>query len=316
MADLATVPLTIAHQLPPAMAGQLGLPPHIAVQELPPESAWDVPAEAEILIAVPPRGERANVPAQPLPGWPGRLRWVHAVSAGVDEYPPWLFQVPLVTCGRGTNSATIAEFTLAAILAVEKRLPEIWISEAQAWKPVQLGTLNRKTLGLLGYGSIGQEIATRATAFGMEVLAFRRSGGEAPGVRIADFATVLAAADHLVVSLPLTPETAGIVDAAALARLKPGAHLVNIARGRLVDHDALLAALELGHLGFASLDVTEPEPLPAGHPLYTHPRVHLSPHISWSGGDASRYAPLFQENLRRYLKGEALLNLVPPGRGY
>ncbi|MDR3505504.1 MAG: NAD(P)-dependent oxidoreductase [Acidocella sp.] len=316
MADLTTVPLTIAHQLPPVMAGQLGLSPHIVLRELPPERAWAVPVEAEILIAVPPRGERAAVPEQPPPGWPGRLRWVHAVSAGVDEYPPWLFQVPLVTCGRGTNSATIAEFTLAAILAVEKRLPEIWISEAQAWKPVQLGTLQGKTLGLLGYGSIGQEIATRARAFGMEVIAFRRSGGEAPGVRIADFATVLAEADHLVVALPLTPETSGIVDASALARLKPGAHLINIARGKLLDHASLLAALESGHLGFASLDVTEPEPLPAGHPLYAHPRVHLSPHLSWSGGDLSRYVPLFAENLRRYLKGETLLNLVPPGRGY
>jgi phosphoglycerate dehydrogenase-like enzyme len=316
MADLATVPLTIVHQLPSAMAEQLGLPPHIAVQALPPERAWSVPAEAEILIAVPPRGERAKVPVQPPPGWPGRLRWVHAVSAGMDEYPPWLFQVPLVTCGRGTNSATIAEFALAAILAVEKRLPEIWIGEAKTWKPVQLGTLQGKTLGLLGYGSIGREIAVRARAFGMEVLAFRRSGGAEPGVRIADFAAVLAAADHLVVALPLTPQTEGIIDAAALASLKPGAHLINIARGRLVDQAALLASLKSGHLGFASLDVTEPEPLPAGHPLYTHPRVHLSPHISWSGGDPSRYVPLFTENLRRYLQGEALLNLVPPGRGY
>lgn len=316
MADSAQRALTIAHHLPAAFASLLQLPPHSTVSPLPLGQGWAEAAEAEILITAPPRGQEAHLPAEPPPGWPGKLRWVHAVSAGMDEYPAWIYQVPLVTCGRGTNSAAIAEFTLAAMLAVEKQLPDIWIHRQQDWKLSALGTLRGKTLGLLGFGSIGQEIARLGAAFGMEVLAFRRSGGEVPGARLADFKTVLSEADHLVVALPLTSETAGIIGAKALAGVKKGAHLVNIARGKLIDQPALLEALDNGQLSYASLDVTEPEPLPDGHPLYAHPRVHLSPHISFSGGDRSRGMEIFQENLELYLRGQTLQNIVSGGRGY
>ncbi len=312
-------PLLIAHQLPEAFQPLLaGLPGGVALQALPPAAAWEVPAQAEILFAVPPRGGNVVVPAQKPPGWPGRLRWIHTVSAGVDEFPPWIFDVPQVTCGRGSNSTAIAEFTLAALLAVEKRLPDIWVNSAEAWTPKpSLGTLTGKTLGLLGFGSIGQAIAARALPFGMDILAFNRSGGTPPsGVRFAGLDAVLASADHLVIALPLTAATSGLVGPAALARVKPGVHLVNIARGRILDHDALLAALASGQVGSATLDVTEPEPLPPGHALYTHPRVRLSPHISWSGSNRAAQGDLIRENLRRYLAGEALLNIVPPARGY
>lgn len=312
-------PVLIAHHLPeqfqPLLASLSG---GVALQALPPATAWDVPSQAEILFAVPPRGGNIVIPNKKPPGWPGRLRWVHTVSAGVDEFPPWVFDVPHVTCGRGSNSAAIAEFTLAALLAAEKRLPDIWINSAESWlpKPV-LGTLKGKTLGLLGFGSIGQEIAARALPFGMDILAFNRSGGTPPsGVRFAGLDTVLANADHLVIALPLTPATSGLIGPAALARVKPGVHLVNIARGRILDHDALLTALASHQVGSATLDVTEPEPLPPGHALYTHPRVHLTPHISWSGSNRAIQEELLRENLRRYLAGETLLNIVPPGRGY
>src|SRR5271165_6433469 len=110
MSTVIQAPL-IAHQLPLARAEELGLPPGMVPHALPPGRAWEVPQAAEILVVVPPRGALAReVPAQKPPGWPGRLRWVHAVSAGVDEYPLWLFEVPQVTCGRGTSSAAIAEF--------------------------------------------------------------------------------------------------------------------------------------------------------------------------------------------------------------
>lgn len=312
-------PLLIAHQLPEPFQPLLAsLPGGIALQALPPATAWEVPPQAEILFAVPPRGGNVVVPAQKPPGWPGRLRWLHAVSAGVDEFPPWAFEVPHVTCSRGSSSAAIAEFTLAALLAVEKRLPDIWINSAEAWLPKpSLGTLKGKTLGLLGFGSIGQEIAARALPFGMNILAFRRSGDTPPpGVRFAGLDTVLASADHLVIALPLTTATTGLVGAAALAQVKPDVHLVNIARGRILDHDALLAALVSGQVGTATLDVTEPEPLPPGHALYTHPRVRLSPHISWGGSDRAVQGDLLRENLRRFLAGETLLNIVPPARGY
>jgi phosphoglycerate dehydrogenase-like enzyme len=318
MPDSLASSLVLVHQLPERLAPLLASLPGVTLRALPPERAWEVPEEAEILFAVPPRGGNVVVPAQKPPGWPGRLRWLHMVSAGIDEFPPWAFEVPLVTCGRGTNSAAIAEFTLASLLAVEKQLPQSWIHQAEGWTPRPgLGTLRGKVLGLLGFGSIGQAIAALAVPFGMEVLAHRRGSFEAPpGVSFTTLDDVLARADHLVIALPLTAATAGLIGRAALARTKRGVHLVNIARGRILDHEALLAALESGQVGFASLDVTEPEPLPPGHALYTHPRVHLSPHISWGGSNPAAQINLLQENLHRFTAGETLLNIVPPGRGY
>jgi phosphoglycerate dehydrogenase-like enzyme len=248
------------------------------------------------------------------------LKWIQAVSAGIDEYPPWIFDVKLVTCGRGTNSAPISEFVLAALLANVKRLPEIWISEAAAWKITELGTLAGQTLGLVGYGSIGQAIAARALPFGMEIVATARtknSGSGENGVRFAPLDDVLAASDHLVIAMPLTAATAGLIGRAAFARVKRGVHLVNISRGRIIDHDALLEALDSGRVGAATLDVTEPEPLPAGHPLYTHPRAKISPHLSWSDGLRGRSsAAFFAANLRRFIAGETLEGLVNPQAGY
>ena len=323
MPDSLTRSLLIAHQLAEGFGEAIrpALPAGAQVLGLPRAAAWQPPEEASVLVAVPPRAGNAVLPKEKPDGWPWQLKWLHAVSAGVDEFPRWIFEVPRVTCGRGTNSVAIAEFVLAGMLAVEKRLPESWIRSAVDWRPRPgLGTLQGKTLGLLGFGSIGQAIAERARAFGMRITAFRRGNdgaGSPDGVRFENLDRVLATADHLVIALPLTPATAGLIGPAAFARVKPGVHLVNIARGRILDHDALLKAFEKGQVGFATLDVTEPEPLPEGHPLYTHPRVHLSPHISWSGGggQTAQHA-LFAENLRRFLAGGELINLVQPERGY
>jgi phosphoglycerate dehydrogenase-like enzyme len=318
MPDSLTPPLVLAHQLPERLVPLLASLSGVTLQALPPERAWEVPEEAEILFAVPPRGGTVVVPPPKTPRRPGRQRWLHTVSTGVDEFPPWAFEVPIVTCGRGSNSAAIAEFTLASLLAVEKQLPQSWIRQAADWTPRPgLGTLRGKVLGLLGFGSIGQAIANLALPFGVEVLAHRRGEGDAPpGVSFTTLDNVLARADHLVIALPLTAATAGLIGRAALGRTKRGVHLVNIARGRILDHEALLAALESGQVGFASLDVTEPEPLPPGHALYTHPHAHLSPHISWGGSDPAAQINLLQENLRRFITNETLLNIVPPGRGY
>jgi phosphoglycerate dehydrogenase-like enzyme len=279
-----------------------------------------VPEEAQILLAVPSRAGNISTPVEAPAGWPRNLRWIQAVSAGIDEFPPWIFDVPLVTCGRGTNSAPIAEFVLAALLANMKKIPEIWIDNAANWKLKDLGTLAGKTLGLVGYGSIGQAIAARALAFGMEIVATartRNSGSDENGVRFAALDDVLAASDHLVIALPLTAATAGLIGRAAFARVKRGVHLVNISRGRIIDHDALLEALETGRVGAATLDVTEPEPLPAGHALYTHPRAKISPHLSWSDGQRGRSsAAFFAANLRRFIAGETLEGLVNPQAGY
>jgi phosphoglycerate dehydrogenase-like enzyme len=139
-----------------------------------------------------------------------------------------------------------------------------------------------------------------------------------PGVELlADIADVVESADHLVLSLPATASTRALFDARLLSRAKPGAHLINIARGSIVDQSALLHALDQGPLGFATLDVTDPEPLPEGHPLYTHPKVRLTPHVS-SNYQAVRQV-LFEkvsENLSRFARGEPLGDLVDPAAGY
>lgn len=321
MADTA-FPLVVAHQLNGEFEQRLiqALPPDISWRQLSGEAAWEVPEDAQILLAVPPRGGNIVVPAAAPAGWPRNLRWVQTASAGVDEFPDWIFDAPVVTCGRGTNSAPIAEFVLASLLAVEKKLPTIWIHDAADWQPHALGTLAGKTLGLIGYGSIGRAIAARALPFGINILATKRSvtsDDMAFGVRFASLTTVLAEADHLVIAVPLTGETAGLIGRAALGRVKPGVHLVNISRGRIVDHGSLVEALDSGQVGFASLDVTEPEPLPEGHPLYRHARVNLSPHISWSGGErGAAIATFFAKNLRRFRAGEALDGLVRRDLGY
>ena len=249
------------------------------------------------------------------------VRWVHAYGTGVNEFPfDALGGLPL-TCSRGSSAIPIAEWVLAMMLAAEKKLPDAWIHEPPAhWSIASLGGLHGRTLGLVGIGGIGQAIAARALPFGMHVRALRRREAPSPvaGVEIVrGLDALLADADHLVLAAAATRATARLLDDAAFARVKPGVHLVNIARGALVDHDALHRALDDGRVGLASLDCVDPEPLPPGHWLYTHPRVRLSPHISWSMPGAFDWLiEPFVENLRRDLAGEALVHRVDPELGY
>jgi phosphoglycerate dehydrogenase-like enzyme len=249
------------------------------------------------------------------------VHWVHAYGTGVDGFPFDALGGAVLTCSRAASATPIAEWVLAVMLAAEKNLPAAWVHEPPAvWSVVGLGGLAGKTLGLVGLGGIGQAVARRALAFDMRVRALRRSGAPSPvaGVeRARDLGDLLESADHLVLAAPATPETAGLLGRAALARAKPGLHLVNVARGALVDQEALRDALGDGRVALASLDVCEPEPLPAGHWLYDHPRVRLSPHISWSmpGALDALIAP-FVENLRRFGAGEPLVGLVDRARGY
>ena len=171
-----------------------------------------------------------------------------------------------------------------------------------------------RPFGLVG---IAQAVAITALPL-MLVRALRaRSASPLPEVeRVRDLAELVASADHLVIAAPATPETRHLIDAAALARVKPGLHLVNVARGELVDQEALRAALDDGRVGLASLDVVHPEPLPAGHWLYTHPRVRLSPHVSWSmAGPFDLLIEPLLENLRRFRSGQALQHQVDRRRG-
>ncbi|SDG16422.1 Phosphoglycerate dehydrogenase [Celeribacter baekdonensis] len=279
---------------------------------------WDFPQEAEALVTYPYPSwlsEAGRVP-QPRPG----LKWVQLFSAGVERFPEWLLDGRMVGCGRGQTSPQIAEFVLAAMLNREKRLNEISARSLTEWVRPEMGTLVGKTLGLIGYGSIGAEIARRALAFDMQIVACRNSPwAEVPKglTPLAGPAEVLAQSDHAAICVPLTDETRGMVDDAFLAQAKPGLHLINIARGAILDQDALLRAIAAGRIAHATLDVTFPEPLPETHPLWQVPEVHLTPHVSFLGGDhLARFLEKTLANLTTYAQGAPLRDLFDRERGY
>jgi len=198
------------------------------------------------------------------------VRWVQLPGTGIDGVPEGVLRSgAIVTCARGASAVPISEYVLAVMLAFEKGFPQHWLREApRYWNFQRMDTLDGKTLGLVGLGGIGSAVASRALAFGMRVLAVRRTAAPSPiaGVAIVpSLDAMLPEVDHLVVAAPSTHRTRRLLDADAFAQVKPGVHLVNIARGSLVDQDALRVALEDGRVARASLDTVDPEPLPAGH---------------------------------------------------
>lgn len=281
--------------------------------------SWDVPRDADILFTF-MRGWAKASRDVPPPGWPHALKWIQVGSAGLDPFPKWFFDDVPVSNGRGIQATGIAEYVLAAILLHEKRLDRTVVQSPTDWREHPLGGLAGKTVGILGFGAIGSAVAQRALAFGTRVLTYRKSV-QAPavaGVQRADSLEQLAAeSDHLVIAMPLTPETRHIIDSRFLAHSKPGQHLINVSRGAHIDQQALLAALDKGSPAFATLDVTDPEPLPDGHPIYSHLRIRLTPHTS---GQTEQFddlltAKLFA-NLDRFLAGQPLINRVDPQKGY
>ncbi len=294
------------------------------VLDLPPESLFELPSDCSVLFAPVQRAVHGDSLLRPE-RWPGALAWIQLPSAGVDEYPAWLLDAPLVTSAQGTTAPAIAEFVLAMLLMREKQIPALFARDEAGW-PVKderltrsLGTLRGKRLGLIGMGAIGSAVTELAVPFGMHVVAARRSGTSPgdPRVTLAPLDDVLAASDHLVVACPLTPETRGLLDDRAFAKLKRGAHLVNIARGAIVDPDALVRALAADPALTATLDVTDPEPLPDGHALYANDRVRISPHLSFSSPRVMEgVVRLFVENVSRFAEGRPLLNVVDRERGY
>ncbi|MFT4268956.1 MAG: NAD(P)-dependent oxidoreductase, partial [Xenophilus sp.] len=288
-----------------------------AVQPVPRGVPDALPDGAQVLVAQ-PMWDALDTPAPA--GWPHGLQWVQLAAVGLDGYPSWLLRSTPVSAARGTASPVIAEYVLAAVLAAAKDLPGLWIRDPAQWRLRPTGSVAGATLGLYGWGSIAQAIAPRALALGLSVLALRRSEAPfgVPGVRrAASLQELLRESDHLVLAAPATPETRHVIDHAALAHARPGLHLINVARGSLVDQAALLEALDAGRLSRATLDVTEPEPLPAGHPLYAHPRVFISPHTSAiSPSTREALADLLLDNLRRRSRGEPLAHVPDPGLGY
>jgi phosphoglycerate dehydrogenase-like enzyme len=249
------------------------------------------------------------------------VRWVHTYGTGVNAFPFDALGDRVLTCSRGASGGPIAEWTLAVMLAAEKNLPASWIHEPpNHWSIASLGSLRGRLLALVGLGGIGCEVARLAQAFGMRVRALRRSDAPSPVADVEvvrDLAALLRDADHLVLAAPVTKATRHLIDADALALVKPGLHVVNVARGELIDQDALRAALDDGRVALASLDCVDPEPVPAGHWLYTHPRVRLSAHISWSApGAFDGLIEPFVENLGRYRSGRPLIGRVDRELGY
>jgi phosphoglycerate dehydrogenase-like enzyme len=280
------------------------------------ERPWELPDGGEILVTNTSTWCHAPADFQP----PSTLKWVQTETAGVDIFPDSLKRTCIMTCGRGMNAVPIAEFVFAAMLRREKKLEETRAYSQADWNHPTMGALYGRKLGLIGFGSLGKAIAHRGHAFGMHILACRRGewnerpDGVTPCISPQ---AVVSRADHVVIAAPLTLETTGIVNAALLSQAKPGLHLINISRGALVDQEALLRALDDGTIGYATLDVTTPEPLPNGHPLYNHSQVFISPHISWVGGErGGRFLERFLDNLDAYLDGRSLSYLIDPRRGY
>jgi phosphoglycerate dehydrogenase-like enzyme len=268
-----------------------------------------------------------------------RLRYVHSASTGVERMltPAARDRGIVFTNARGVFSRPIAEYVLMMILAVSRRLPGLLeLQRERTWQPLEGVELRDVTVGIVGLGSIGRAVGALATAFGCRVIAVRHrseegSAAPAPDDESRSFGEVmldrvggpealpdlLAESDFVVLAAPLTPETENMIDARALDAMKPGAWLINVARGRLVDERALLAALRDGRIGGAILDTFREEPLAPTSPFYDLPNVIVTPHTSWSSGRVlDRSVELFCDNLRRYAAGEPLLNVVDPNAGY
>jgi phosphoglycerate dehydrogenase-like enzyme len=312
--------LIIASQLEADFNRSLGQHPSApTLIDVAEDEPWTAASEADILLVRPSLAWRLSLHARPHI-WPGRLKWVYSASAGVDFYPDWLLDAPLVTCGRGVASEEIADYVVAAIYAYAKNLEAVTARSRAQWVHAPLGRVSGTTIGIVGLGAIGRAVARRGLALGAQVIGVRRSGTQSglSGVELVrDIETLVGRADHIVIAVPATPETRYLFDAALLAKVKPGAHLINVARGTVIDQPALVDALDHGPLGFATLDVTEPEPLPDGHILYTHPKVRLTPHIS-SNHTLVRHRLLekIQEDLSRFVRGEKPTDIVDRARGY
>ena len=243
------------------------------------------------------------------------VRWVQMVGAGIDGRAPEVCSAPFVTVARGASAIPTGEYVIASMGAFARHFPENWLHEPpEQWHRQAATTLAGKTLGLFGLGGIGQRIARIALAMEMSVFAVRRRLIPSPidGVEIVASLSELAThSDHIVLAAPATERTVGVVNDDLFSKMRKGVHLVNIARGTLVDQDALRRALDNETVARASLDVTDPEPLPAGHWLFEHPKVFLTPHSStYVKGFQEPSITIFCDNLERYLAGEPLQYLL------
>ncbi len=256
-----------------------------------------------------------------------RVQWVHTMAAGVESaLSPEIIQsrVPL-TNGRGVYRRPLGEWAVAAMLYFSYDLPRMLRNkEAQRWEPFDVDQIYGHTLGIVGYGAIGQAIAERARPFGMRIVAVRRNPERSAGDPLLDafysparVNEMLAECDYVAVSAPNTPETRGMIGKAQIEAMKSTAVIVNVGRGQVIDEAALIAALESNRIRGAGLDVFTTEPLPVGHPFYRLKNVLLSPHCAdHTPGWLDRAVEFFLANFDRFRKGEPLQNVVDKHAGY
>jgi phosphoglycerate dehydrogenase-like enzyme len=255
----------------------------------------------------------------------GRLRWIQSSAAGLDHclVPPVVESDIIVTSASGVLADQVAEHTLALMMALSRSLP-VFFRAQQRKEFIRRPTrdLTRATVGIVGFGGNGRRLAEVLRPFKTRLLATDWFPVDKPDYVEAllpanQLGVLLPQADFLVLNVPLTDVTRGMIDAAAMAKMRPGSFLVNVARGPLVVEADLVAALESGHLAGAALDVTEPEPLPSNSRLWDLPNVIITPHV---GGQSARRADdmtdLFCDNLRRYLAGGPLRNVVDKRLGF
>lgn len=269
------------------------------------------------------------------------LRWVQLDTSGVDHVShSWLWKsdITITTIG-GVSAAPLAEWIMMMVLAHAHHLRRTegfqaqhkWPSRTERWSELMPHNLRTSTLGIVGYGRIGHALASRAQAFGMKVIATQRNPGalranqhgsldEVPGVRMLPYDNVeelFALSDYIALTVPLTAQTDGLVNASVLSHARPGAVIINASRGGVVDETALMNCLEEGKIGFVMSDVFKEEPLPPDSKWWSHPNSVVTPH---SAGFAPDYEDavieLFTENLRRYIRGENLLNVADRQKGY
>ncbi|WP_414568743.1 D-2-hydroxyacid dehydrogenase [Nostoc sp. CCY 9925] len=254
-----------------------------------------------------------------------KLRWQQTPSAGVNHIltPNFLQRDIILTNGAGVHAIPISEFVLAFMLYHAKNLRKLQtLQDEHTWvRGVFLEELADATLLIIGTGNIGQAIASRAKAFGVRVWGSRRHPEPLPNfdkiVGADEWRLLLPAADYVVIATPLTPETKGLIDEAALQSMRPSAYLINIARGAIVDETALLTALREGWIAGAGLDTVAIEPLPPESPLWSLPNAFITPHCSaLSPRLRERIAELFIDNLKRYQTGQPLRNVVDKKAGY
>lgn len=310
----------------------------------------------KINMVVPPRGE--EIPPEhfreveilysarnlPDPEDAPNLKWVQAHFAGADHFAdhPLLRSGVKLTTLSGVHPPGMAEYAVMAMLALSRHIPALMEDKAKKrwaedrfsrYQPMEL---RGSTVGIIGYGSVGREIARVCATFGAEVLASKKNLKQLEDVgfqlnEIGDpkaeivrriyppeaLGSMASLCDYLVVTLPLTPQTRGIVGEKVFAAIKPTAYLIDLSRGGIVDHGSLVDALRENRLAGAALDVFPVEPLPESSPLWEMPNLLLSPHISGSSPHyLERAVELFSENMKRYLADEPLLNLFDPERGY